>query len=267
MEVGKLFYLGEWDEHIFDRCVAIVGSRRMTSYGERMIERIVPELVEAGVTIISGFMYGVDQKAHQVCIECGGRTVAVLGWGIEYKHDKYLNVGPQGGIGYQKIIDGGGLVISEWEKEVSARWMFAYRNRIIASLSQAVLVVEAAEKSGSLITAKWAEKLGRKLLAVPGPATSSVTEGTNELIKSGRAEMVRSGGDVLAALNFNFKESIHALDENDKLIKLLNAEPLTVDELAKKLKKPVEKINAELGLLELNGEVLVREGKYYVDQS
>src|SRR3989344_2725155 len=105
----ELFYTGKWNKDLFQNCVAFCGSRGMTKYGRRVIEKIVPQLVFEKKTIISGFMYGVDQYAHQVCIENGGKTIAVLGWGIKREldgGDKKLA---------ERIIDSGGLIISEWE--------------------------------------------------------------------------------------------------------------------------------------------------------
>lgn len=262
--VKQLFCRGEWRKGLFGRCVAVVGSRRMTSYGERVLERIIPVLVEAEVTIVSGFMYGVDQAAQKMCLECGGKTIAVLGWGIDWQMangDRLMA---------EEIIKTGGLIVSEWENQAPQLWMFPQRNRIIAGLSQATLVVEAAQKSGSLITADWAKKFKRKLLAVPGPVTSKVSVGTNQLIKTGEAEMVQSGEEILEALgwaaptpNIGPMSPIRLISP---ILVLLETEPLTVDEVAKKLGKSVEEVGAELSVLVLQGKIREEEGKFYVSQ-
>ncbi len=177
----ELFYQGRWDKEIFKNCVAVVGSRRISDYGRRVVEKIVPKLVFDGKTIVSGFMYGTDQYAHQICLDNGGKTIAVLGWGITHPlslRDSQLA---------KAIINNGGLILSEWENREPERWTFPVRDRIVAALCQEVLVIEAAAQSGSLITARQAIKLGRCLWAVPGPATSQVSAGTNTLISDGLA--------------------------------------------------------------------------------
>ena len=179
----QLFYAGRWNAHVFSQCTAVIGSRRMTEYGRRVIEKIVPQLVFEKKTIVSGFMYGVDQYAHKVCVENGGKTIAVLGWGIkrilEGTDKKLAN----------EIVGSGGLILSEWEDQKPTLWTFPVRNRIVAALSSDIIVVEAAQKSGSLITAAIAKKLKRNLWAVPGAITSNLSAGTNALIASGTARM------------------------------------------------------------------------------
>lgn len=186
----KLYYRGEWDDKLFEKSLAIVGSRKMTRYGREVVTQFMPALVAEGVTVISGFMYGVDCEAHQQCVKLGGKTVAVLGWGLDYKSgDMRL---------YKKILDGGGLVISEYEKDFKAtRWSFPQRNRIVSGLAGlGVLVVEAGEKSGSLITARMAGEENRAVWAVPGPINGAVSKGTNWLIKKGLAKMMTTAEDI-----------------------------------------------------------------------
>ena len=237
----QLFYQGTWNPQLFTHCVAIVGSRRMTDYGRQVIEKIVPRLVFEKKTIVSGFMYGVDQYAHEVCIQNGGKTVAVLGWGINRvleDADKKLA---------DAIVASGGLLLSEWETQKPTLWTFPVRNRIVAALSADVIVVEAAQKSGSLITATIAQKLKRKLWAVPGPITSRLSSATNALIAQGRAAMwLGDGPPVLQKTD-------------DPLLSLLETQALTASELARKLEKPVEDIGAQLSLLSLTGQLTERE--------
>lgn len=242
----EIFYRGKWNEDLFSKCVAVVGSRRITEYGRRVIEKLVPQLVQDGWTVISGFMYGVDQEAHRVCVECGGKTIAVLGWGISYPlevTDQRLASG---------ILEGGGLLLSEWEQQQPTLWTFPLRNRIVAAACQEVIVVEAAAKSGALITAEIAAKLKRKIWAVPGPITSKVSEGTNRLIAAGRAQMWLPQAQLKLSLA-----------SQDPIVKLLESESLDASEIARKLNRPVDQIGAQLSLLILEGKLAEREGKYF----
>jgi len=187
----KLYYKGEWDEALFKNCLAVVGSRHLTSYGRRMTELLVSEIAAAGVTIVSGFMYGGDEAAHRVTLSVGGRTIAVMPGGIDVIHPEY-----QADL-YRQILENQGLIISEFVgKLLPVNWMYAKRNRIVAGLSKAVLIIEAALNSGTLITAGYAKKFGRKIFAVPGPLTSEVSKGTVQLIKEG-AVVVTEAQDVL----------------------------------------------------------------------
>ncbi len=187
----KLYYKGNWDKEIFANCLAVVGSRRMTSYGRRVSEQIVSEIGAAGITIVSGFMYGGDACAHQAAIKASGRTIAVMPCGIEIIHPEYqIDL-------YYSILKNNGLIISEYEgKTAPALWTYPKRNRIIAGLSKAVLIVEAGLQSGTLITAEYAKKFNRKIFVVPGPITSPVSLGTAKLLKEG-ATLVTSAQDVL----------------------------------------------------------------------
>jgi DNA processing protein len=243
----QLYYQGNLNPEIFGNCAAVVGSRRMTDYGRQVIEKLVPKLVFEKKTIVSGFMYGVDQYAHKVCLENGGKTIAVLGWGIE---TKLVDTDAQLA---KNIIDAGGLLLSEWRDQVPALWTFPIRNRIVAALCEEVYVIEAAAQSGSLITANLALKLKRKLWAVPGPITSKTSMGTNDLIASKKAEMWLD------------KPVQQELIIDDPVLQLLENEALTTDEVARKLARPVADVGAELSILLLSGKVTERGGKYYIN--
>jgi len=188
----KLYYKGSWDNEIFDNCLAVVGSRHLTRYGRQATEQIVTECAATGITIVSGFMYGGDEAAHSASVKAGGRTIAVMPCGINLihpPHQKEL---------YQKILDTGGLIISEYETGFKpTNYSFVQRDRIVAGLSKAVLVTEAALNSGSLITANYAKKYNRKIFALPGQITSEVSKGTLKLIKEG-AEVVTDANDILS---------------------------------------------------------------------
>jgi DNA processing protein len=254
-EPKQLWYEGKWDGSLWKKCAAVVGSRRMTQYGRQVLQKIIPRLVNDGWTIVSGMMYGVDQTAHKLCMECGGRTVGVLGWGIKYQllSDEDMKL-------LKQITETGGLVISEWEEQAGTLWTFPLRDRIMAALASDIYIVEAAVKSGSLITADWGIKLGRKIWAVPGPVTSRVSEGTNSLIGQGLAK-------PWLGLEAQTPCADRARSTNEaNIYSMLECEALTVNGLAKALKKPVQEVAAELSMMELRGELVVKEGKYYPEK-
>jgi len=242
-----IYYIGSLNPGIFENCVAVVGSRKMTDYGQRVVEKVIPNLLSEGKTVVSGFMYGVDQYAHQVCVERGGKTIAVLGWGISTKlSGTDLELA-------KKIIDSGGLMLSEWEDQKPAHWTFPSRNRIVAAMSKEVIVVEAAENSGSLITARLASNLKRKLWAVPGPITARSSRGTNQLIATGKAQMWLGQTPVS-----NLPKT------DDPILDTLINEALTADEIARKLVIPVSEAGAKLSIFLLSGQVIEKGGKYYI---
>jgi DNA processing protein len=242
--------------------LAIVGSRRMSDYGQRVVEKWMPVLVQKGVTIVSGFMYGVDQAAHRACLENGGKTIAVLGWGIDWQ------VAGQDEELYRKIIEVDSLIVSEYEGELEGNnWTFPSRNRIVAGISDAVLVVEAAERSGSLITARLAKAFDIPLLAVPGLVTSKISEGTNNLIKTGKARLVGSADEVLEAMGLGAGQMAMGFGDerlsNPVLVALESGEK-SGDELSRCLKMPVEKLMNRIFELELQGLVESKAGKYFL---
>ncbi len=271
----KLYYKGDWPfdtaqgkDDIFDNCLAVVGSRHLTSYGKRITEQLVTEIAAAGITIVSGFMYGGDESAHRAAVETGGRTIAVMPCGIDIIHPEYQEEL------YNKIIKNKGLIVSEFEgKFPPANWTYPKRNRIVAGLSKAVLIVEAGLNSGTLITAEFAKKFGRKIFAVPGPLTSEVSKGTAKLIKEG-ASVATEAKDIL-----NFykimpnKESVEARpqhltgrfkdDFEKRIIEYLEKEALEADALARILGVSVAKIGTALSLMQLKGFIQQEGNKYY----
>lgn len=257
----KLFCKGNIDLLIDEHPrLAIVGSRRMTEYGAKVIEKWMPELVNAGVVIVSGFMYGVDQKAHWECLKNGGKTVAVLGWGID------LQVAENDIEIYEKILEVDSLIVSEYEgKKQAELWTFPARDRVMAGISDAVLVVEAAEKSGSLITAKYARAFGKKVLSVPGQVTSKVAEGTNGLIKRGEAIMVSNASDILKEMNLASGQMSLLTDRytSDPILSLVSDEPKTVDEISRILKININELLVKLTEMSLSGIIEERGGKYW----
>jgi len=262
----QLYYKGEWNEDLFDNCLAVVGSRRMTQYGKKATDMLVSQTAAAGVTIVSGFMFGVDAAAHQVAVDSGGKTIAVMPCGIERVHPEH-----QKDL-YEKIIETGGLIVSEWEgNSIPQNWTFPRRNRIVAGLSKASLVVEAALDSGSLITAALAKKYGRKLFAVPGPITSDRSAGTNQLIGQG-ALVVTNADDILAFFGkkqlAKKKQALAAHSENpveQQIITVLQKESIEIDWLARKTGMPIAELSTTLSLMELQGLVGQEGGKYYIN--
>jgi len=265
-EFGKMWYKGDLD--LLDQKkvrLAIVGSRRMTEYGRRVIEKLVPVLVQAGVVIVSGFMYGVDQTAHEVCLDCGGETIAVLGWGI----DRELSIEDE--KLYGKFVKGKSLIMSEYAGKAKAeQYFFVQRNRIVVGLSDAVLVVEAAEKSGTMTSVRWAKKMDRPVLCVPGLITSRVSEGANGLIKSGEAKMVTGVEDILEILDLKPGQMEMKIGVRPLLgvgpLRWLGGEPagMEADRLAMLMSEPVTEVMAKLTRLEILGQVEQRGGKFFI---
>ena len=248
---------------MFVNCLAVVGTRQMTTYGKRITEQLISEIASAGITIVSGFMYGVDITAHKAALRVGGRTIAVMPCGIDLIHPEH-----QSDV-YNKILENKGLVISEWDGEFApVRWTYPKRNRIVAGLSTATLVIEAGEKSGSCITANLTRTYKRKLFAVPGPITSAVSLGTAQLLKDGAA-VVTTAQDILEYYKVQssvpFKKTTSSKKDGleGKVLGYLNREALEIDELARVLHISVAQVGTTLSLMQLQGLIVQEEGKYY----
>lgn len=268
----KLYYRGGFDDDIFKNCLAVVGSRHLTSYGRRATEQLVTEVAAAGITIISGFMYGGDEAAHSATVKCGGRTIAVMPCGINIVHP------PNQKELYRQILDNKGLVISEYEGDILPQnWMYVQRDRIVAGLAKAVLVTEAALGSGSLITASYAAKYGRKIFALPGQITSEVSKGTIKLIKEG-AEPVADVNDILSYFKVLVNQKTPrprqaagagpvaaAGSLEEKIIAELRREPMEADLIARQLAVSASQIGTILSLLQLKGLIALDNGKYYIN--
>lgn len=171
------------------KIIAVVGSRQVTPYGRKVTTQLTTELVKKGYTIVSGLARGVDGIAHQAALDAGGKTIAVLGTGIDdiypWEHEAL----------YNSILERGGAIISEWPGKVAIHpRMFLIRNRITAGISEAVLVTEAAIRSGSLNIARQAVEQGKEVFAVPGPIDSLTSEGTNFLIEQGARPVMDING-------------------------------------------------------------------------
>jgi DNA processing protein len=208
-------------------------------------------------------MYGVDTEAANKTVEYGGRHIAVFGCGLDHiypaENEKL----------YFQILESGGLVISEYEPDAKPHlWKFPQRNKIVVDLASiGVLVVEAGENSGSLVTAKLAKKAGKKVWAVPGPINSKVSVGCNELIKNGEARMATAAKDIAEFQMTNDKLQIKNKPELPKqeleIFKLLQSEPMDIDEIARKTDKSVVEIGTTLSIMGIKGLVTESGGKYF----
>jgi DNA processing protein len=190
-----LYVKGAWSQCLDQPCIAIVGSRKCSTYGQNAALMLARDLAQRGVTVVSGFARGIDAAAHRGAIEGGGRTVGVLGTGIDevYPRDHRKLA--------DEILERGGALVSQFPLATPpVPENFPYRNRIISGLSLGVLVVEAAENSGSLITARLAIEQNREVFAVPGNITSRTSFGTNYLIKGAGAKLVQQWQDIAAEL-------------------------------------------------------------------
>ncbi len=249
-----------------DWSIGIVGTRQATVYGREVAEMLGRELALHGLTVVSGMARGVDAYAHLAAIAAGGRTLAVLGCGVDVvypaEHRKLA----------QQIMEHGALV-SDYPLGTRPDAMnFPPRNRIISGLSLGVVVVEADEKSGALITTQFAADQGREVFAVPGNILNRTSRGTNKLIQQG-AKMVLDIDSILEELNLTREhvaahiEVQKAIPENDlerKLVKHLSHEPTQTDALVRELQLPTDVVTATLALMELKGLVRQATGNSYI---
>lgn len=244
--------------------VAIVGTRRITPYGRQITEELASFLAANGITVISGLARGVDAVAHTAALKAGGRTLAVLGSGVD-------KIYPPEHRGLAQQIMGRGAMVSDYALGTPPEASnFPPRNRIISGLSLAVVVVEAGETSGALITAGFAAEQGREVFAVPGSILAPQSKGTNKLIQSG-AQPLLSASDLMQALDLtrlgaqkSARQALPADETEARLLNVLRDEPLHVDEIRNQADLPIEKVSAALILMELKGMVRQVGGMNYV---
>lgn len=249
--------------------VAVVGSRDATPYGLEMTRRLSYDLASAGVTVVSGLARGIDTAAHKAALEAGGRTVAILGSGLD-------KVYPQRNIGIAQQIAERGALLTEYPPGVSALPQhFPRRNRVISGICKGVLVVEAAFKSGAMLTVSWALEQNREVFAVPGSALSEKSKGTDRLIRQG-AKLTTTVEDILEELNIeaktisvepqknahggeiaidNLARKNNVLNIERRIIELLgnSAEPVHVDDITRELGESAAEISSVLVMLDLRG--------------
>ena len=245
---GELLERDEWS-------LAVVGTRRPTQYGVQVTRSLTSELAGSGLTIVSGLARGVDGIAHEITLDQGGRTVAVVASGLDHVYP------PEHKRLAARILDSGGAILSEYPlgRRPDARF-FPRRNRIIAGITLGTLVTEAGEKSGTWHTVTSALDQGREVFAVPGPITSEQSTGANNVIKRGLGKLVTCAQDVLDELNLGpierQAELVEQLPEDPleaMLLDQLGGEPIHVDELSRLIRQPVHETAAAMATLELKG--------------
>jgi DNA processing protein len=238
------------------KLLCVVGSRKYTPYGKEVCEKLISGLRGYNITIISGLALGIDGIAHRAALDAGLRTIAIPGSGLD---ESVLYPSTHKGLA-EKILENGGALLSEFEPKFRATsYSFPQRNRIMAGISHATLVIEAEIKSGTLITSKYATEYNRDVFTIPGSIFSKNSEGPNMLLRLG-ATPIRSSEDILEALGFKIDEAPQNLelkysncsDEELLVIKILN-EPIPKDELIRALKMPISQANAIISIMEIKG--------------
>lgn len=248
--------------------LGVVGSRKATMYGRQACASLLPSCVRSGVTLVSGMAYGIDSFAHRICIDQHKPTIAVLGSGID---DASLY--PRGNKTLaQEILQNGGAIISEYEPGTPAYLgNFPARNRIIAGLCKATLIIQAAKRSGSLITARLALEENRDVLAVPGPITDPACEGTNMLIRDG-AGMVLDSSDILT--RFELSESDNETlthepvrEELQAIVSKISVDPIHIEDIALLCNISIQDASAGISELEMIGVIEHVGGMKYVKKT
>ena len=242
--------------------LSIVGTRRNSAYGEEILRKIISGLAGHDFTIVSGMATGIDSIAHKAALENKIPTVGILGSGLSpsaFYPQKNLRLA-------EEVVSRSGAIISEYDYEMKATlWSFPQRNRIISGLSRATLVVEAPEKSGSMITARFALDQNRDVLAIPNSVFSQNAYGTHKLIKQGAA-LIESAEDVLRAYGIETetatKENLEVSPQEQKILDCL-IEPADIDSLIRKSKLLSSDAQAVIGLLEIRG-IIKKIGNEYI---
>ena len=254
----KLYIIGTLpkEEQVY---LTIVGSRKHTSYGRDACVRLIESLAGYPIVIVSGLAMGIDTIVHETALRVGLTTIAFPGSGLD---PKVLYPRTNHRLA-QKIVKQGGCLLSEFEpKTEAALWTFPKRNRLMAGISQATLIIEAEKESGTLITSRLATEYNRDVMALPGNIFSPTSSGTNMLLRLGATPITRSE-DILEVLGFDIEDSVEShskrlealadcSDEEKKILAVLR-EALPRDELARILNKPVHEVNETLSILEIKG--------------
>ena len=261
-----LYYRGQI-ENLNQFNLAVVGPRKYSSYGQQVTSKLVGDLTQNNITIVSGLALGIDTLAHNTTLDSGGKTIAVLGSGLDQQSiypssNRYLA---------NKIVESGGIIFSEFPLgALPMKHHFPQRNRTIAGLCLATLVIEASEKSGALITARHALEQNREVFAVPGSIFAINSIGTNNLIKLG-AKVVSTVSDIIETLDLtqvaeyiDNKKIIPESIEEESILSYLNHEPTHIDELIKLTKLDTSVINSTLTIMEMKGMIKNLGGTQYV---
>lgn len=250
----QLFYVGSFNKLVSKPMLAVVGSRKMSPYGRAATEKLAQEVASKGVVILSGLALGVDACAHQATLDVGGLTIAVLPTSLD-------NIQPKTNERLaHSIVKGGGALVTEYQdKSDINRAYFVARNRLVTGLADAVLITEAAEKSGTMHTARYARQQGKPLLVVPGPINSSLSRGPNSLLKIGAAP-VTEAADILKVLGITESkvqqlELIAATEEERAILELLRSGVTDGHDLRKDSGLAPDIFNQALTILELSGHI------------
>lgn len=245
-------------------CLAVVGTRRATVYGKQVAQEIVTDLARNKVTIVSGLAKGIDSVAHRAALDAGGRTIAVFGCGLDIVY-------PAENARLARDVMGNGALLSEYPLGTRPKAdNFPRRNRIMSGISPGVLVIEAGESSGALITAQQALEQNRDVFAIPGSILSPASRGTNHLIQEG-AKLIRNALDVLEELNVSMvaqqlemKETMAADDTELSLLTQLGSEPIHIDQLCRGSGLSMALVSSALTMMELKGMIKQIGGMNYV---
>ncbi|MCD6600275.1 MAG: DNA-processing protein DprA [Dehalococcoidia bacterium] len=260
-----LYIRGNFMPHEDDPCLAVVGTRRPSIYGRQVAEEITTDLAKSKITVVSGLARGIDSIAHQATLEAGGKTIAVLASGLDIIY-------PAENARLAQTIMEQGALISEHPLGVKPRAeSFPLRNRIMSGLSLGVLVIEARERSGALITAFQALEQNRDVFAIPGSILSPTSRGTNHIIQEG-AKLVRNCTDIIEELNLSvaapqqleIKEFPPANNIESAVLKQLSSEPEHIDKICRHSGLPMPEVSSTLAILELKGIVKQAGNMNYV---
>ncbi|MFA6296385.1 MAG: DNA-processing protein DprA [Patescibacteria group bacterium] len=251
-----LYVRGELKEQD-EFAISVVGTRKISQYGKQVIPDIVHELASNKITIISGLALGADTFAHQAAIAASGRTIAVLGSGLDHQH-----IYPYCNKSLSEIVSQHGAVISEYPiNTLPLKQHFPARNRIVSGMSLGILVIEAPSDSGALITAKFGLEHNRDIFAIPGSIYSQNSIGPNNLIKQG-AKLITCAQDILDELNLSLatsyqqtKEIVPESKEEEILLKIITKEPVHIDKIVQQSKMPSSQVSATLTMMEMKGKV------------
>ena len=262
----ELFLIGEMppQDHVF---LAVVGSRKFTSYGKQAAEQIIAGLKGFPIVIVSGLAIGIDSIAHSAALDAGLITIAIPGSGL---NDDVLYPASNRALA-KRIIERGGALLSPFKPDFKAtQWSFPARNCIMAGISQAVLIIEAEEKSGTLITARLALDYNRDVYAVPGSIFSATSRGTNSLIMDGAMPVTKSE-DILNALGFTVDKKTDGTEDSppddmspeEEAVWNLLESPLERDGLVRLMDMPISKANGILSFMEIKGLIKETDGKIF----
>ncbi|MDO4690203.1 MAG: DNA-processing protein DprA [Fusobacterium sp.] len=261
----KIYYKGNIDLLKNERMISVVGTRRNSSYGKLCCEILVKKLIKADVVLVSGFAMGIDSICHRTCIENNGKTIAVVAAGLDVIY-------PATNINLWKKIEENGLILSEYEYGTKPfRVNFPKRNRIIAGLSRATVVIESKEKGGSLITANMALEEGRDIFAIPGDIFSENAKGCNSLIRDSKAKLLISADEILEEYAWLTEYKLNVFEEDfekfskiqKNILNFLSSEK-TLDCLVQELNLDLSTILTEIMDLEIKGVIKGLAGGKYI---